>query len=54
MTMGRRLLVLLAIIDAYVQDSPNLKTWSADYPTPARLRSISKRGGLAQAPAQSP
>ncbi|MCC2957613.1 DUF1593 domain-containing protein [Massilia sp. IC2-477] len=37
---------LLSIIDAYEKDYPNLKTWSKDYPTPARLRSISKQGGL--------
>ncbi|WP_288381810.1 DUF1593 domain-containing protein [uncultured Massilia sp.] len=41
---------LLAIIDAYEKDYPNLKTWSPAYPTPARLRSISKQGGLDLAP----
>jgi hypothetical protein len=37
---------LLSIIDAYEKDYPNLKTWSAHYPTPAHLRSISRQGGL--------
>ncbi|SDF64980.1 MULTISPECIES: DUF1593 domain-containing protein [unclassified Duganella] len=37
---------LLTIIDAYEKDYPNLRTWSAHYPTPERLRSISKQGGL--------
>ena len=41
---------LLAIIDAYEKDYPNLKTWSPSYPTPDRLRSISKQGGLDLAP----
>ncbi|VXB95986.1 DUF1593 domain-containing protein [Massilia sp. 9I] len=41
---------LLSIIDAYEKDYPNLKTWSQDYPTPARLRSISKQGGLDLSP----
>jgi hypothetical protein len=34
---------LLAIIDAYEKDYPNLKTWSRDYPTPATLRSVTKQ-----------
>ena len=37
---------LLTIIDAYEKDYPNLKTWSAHYPTPDYLRSVSKQGGL--------
>jgi len=41
---------LLAIIEAYEKDYPNLKTWSPAYPTPARLRSISKQGGSDLAP----
>lgn len=41
---------LLAIIDAYEKDYPNLETWSADYPSPATLRGISKQGGLDLAP----
>jgi len=41
---------LLAIIDAYEKDYPNLKTWSAGYPSPATLRGISKQGGLDLAP----
>lgn len=36
---------LLAIIDAYEKDYPNLKTWSAAYPTPAALRGIARQGG---------
>lgn len=36
---------LLAIIDVYAKDYPNLRTWSADYPTPQRLRSIARQGG---------
>ena len=41
---------LLAIIDAYEKDYPNLKSWSPAYPTPARLRSIAKQGGSDLAP----
>jgi len=41
---------LLAIIDAYEKDYPNLKTWSRDYPPPATLRRIAKQGGLDLAP----
>ena len=41
---------LLAVIDAYERDYPKLKTWSADYPTPATLRGIAKQGGLDLAP----
>lgn len=37
---------LLKIIDAYEKDYPNLRTWSARYPTPERLRSLCKQGGL--------
>ncbi|TFW27319.1 nucleoside hydrolase-like domain-containing protein [Massilia horti] len=36
---------LLAIISEYEKDYSNLRTWSARYPTPDRLRSISKQGG---------
>lgn len=36
---------LLKIIDAYARDFPNLRTYSATYPTPEHLRSISKQGG---------
>src|SRR6478609_2481720 len=36
---------LLKIIDVYEQDYPNLRSYSAAYPTPERLRSISKQGG---------
>ena len=31
-------------IDAYEQDYPSLKMYSADYPTPDYLRSVSKQG----------
>lgn len=37
---------LLALVDLYARDYPNLRTHSARYPTPDRLRSISKQGGL--------
>jgi hypothetical protein len=37
---------LLDIIDAYEKDYPKLRTWSAGYPAPARLRSIAKQGAL--------
>jgi hypothetical protein len=36
---------ILQVIDLYERDYPNLKTWSARYPTPARLREIAKQGG---------
>jgi hypothetical protein len=37
---------ILQVIDAYAKDYPNLKTYSAKYPTPDRLRAISKQGAL--------
>jgi PelA/Pel-15E family pectate lyase len=40
---------LLKIIDEYAKDYPKLRTWSERYPTPERLRGISKQGGLDQA-----
>jgi hypothetical protein len=39
-----RLQHILHVIDGYERDYPNLKTWSARYPTPAALRAISKQG----------
>jgi hypothetical protein len=36
---------LLTIIDVYAKDYPNLRTWSAAYPSPERLRAIAKQGG---------
>ena len=36
---------LLSLISVYEKDYANLRTWSADYPTPDRLRSIAKQGG---------
>jgi hypothetical protein len=36
---------LLSIIDVYSKDYPNLRTWSPHYPSPDRLRAISKQGG---------
>jgi hypothetical protein len=36
---------LLTLISVYEKDYPNLRSWSPDYPTPDRLRSISKQGG---------
>ncbi|MBD5782496.1 DUF1593 domain-containing protein [Pelagicoccus sp. NFK12] len=41
---------ILEVIDAYEKDYPNLSTWSADYPTPDALRSITKQGGIHPAP----
>jgi hypothetical protein len=35
---------ILEVIDAYEKDFPNLKTYSARYPTPEHLRAISKQG----------
>lgn len=37
---------ILEVIDRYEQDYPNLKTYSAKYPTPASLREITKEGAL--------
>ena len=42
---------ILKVIDAYEKDYPNLSTWSARYPTPDYLRSISKQGAIDPAPA---
>jgi hypothetical protein len=36
---------LLKVIDRYAVDYPNLKTYSALYPTPDALRALSKQGG---------
>lgn len=38
------------VIDIYEKDYPNLKTYSADYPTPTYLRSIVKQGAVGKAP----
>lgn len=37
---------ILQVIDHYERDYPNLKTHSAAYPTPARLREVTKQGAL--------
>src|SRR5512144_3421107 len=37
---------ILEVIDAYEEDYRNLKTYSAHYPTPANLRSITRQGAL--------
>src|SRR6185436_828182 len=37
---------ILQVIEAYAKDYPNLKTYSATYPTPDALRAISKQGAL--------
>lgn len=37
---------ILAVIDAYEKDYPNLRHHSADYPTPKYLRSITKQGAI--------
>lgn len=41
---------ILPIIDCYERDYPNLKTWSDRYPTPDRLRAITKQGETEVAP----
>jgi hypothetical protein len=41
---------LLEVIDRYAADFPTLRTHSARYPTPARLRGLAKQGGTAPAP----
>jgi hypothetical protein len=38
------------VIDIYEKDYPNLKTYSANYPTPDYLRSIVKQGATGKAP----
>jgi hypothetical protein len=35
---------ILEVIDRYDADYPNLRTWSDRYPSPGRLRSITKQG----------
>jgi hypothetical protein len=47
---GGRASDLLEVIAAYEKDYPNLKTWSADYPTPAYLRSIVHQGQIEPQP----
>jgi len=42
---------ILKVIDAYEKDYPRLRTRSDRYPTPEFLRSISKQGATAPAPA---
>lgn len=37
---------ILEVIDRYAQDYPNLRTWSDAYPTPDRLRGLSKQGAV--------
>jgi hypothetical protein len=37
---------ILKVVDAYEQDYPSLKTYSANYPTPDYLRAVSKQGAL--------
>lgn len=37
---------ILKVIDAYEHDYPNLKTYSANYPKPEKLRAISKQGAI--------
>lgn len=41
---------ILQVIEKYAADYPNLKTWSARYPTPEALRAITKQGELETAP----
>ncbi len=41
---------ILQVIDCYEQDYPNLRTYSPCYPTPDRLRSITKQGETERAP----
>jgi hypothetical protein len=37
---------ILQVIDCYERDYPNLRSHSADYPTPAALRAVSKQGAF--------
>lgn len=41
---------ILSVIDRYAIDYPNLKTWSARYPAPDGLRTITKQGETETAP----
>ena len=41
---------ILQVIEKYAADYPNLKTWSARYPTPDALRAITKQGETETAP----
>lgn len=41
---------ILAVIDRYEQDYPNLKTASANYPAPDALRAVTMQGALSFAP----
>lgn len=41
---------ILEIIDVYERDFPNLRTYSSHYPTPARLRALTKKGESEIAP----
>lgn len=43
---------ILRVIDAYERDHPNLRTWSPHYPSPQRLRSVSKQGAIDSATGQ--
>lgn len=43
---------ILEIIDVYEKDYPNLRTYSPHYPTPSQLRSLTKKGASAIAPAE--
>lgn len=40
---------ILKVIDAYESDYPNLKTYTARYPAPDRLRDLSKQGAIESA-----
>lgn len=37
---------ILACIDVYEKDYPNLNTWSSDYPLPQMLRRVTKQGAI--------
>ena len=41
---------ILTVIDHYATDYPQLRTWSARYPTPAALRALTKQGEIEVAP----
>lgn len=45
-----RTAAVLRVIDLYARDYPNLRTWSAEYPTPDALCAITKQGELLTAP----
>jgi hypothetical protein len=45
---------ILECLDAYEQDYPNLRTWSADYPAPDALRKVARQGAIDPQPGEKP